>query len=106
MAISTPCVPSVFFTSTGVRPLPLVVAHLALLVGGSDADRQRALSRSLRFFGLAFQGRQCPTVDEDQKRILFIGGLPPTSTAATVKGMLERVERRFLPLRVFETGGA
>jgi hypothetical protein len=42
----------------------------------TEADRLKALSRSLRIFGIAFRGRQCPTIDENLKRIMYIGGLP------------------------------
>eukprot|EP01043_Picozoa_sp_COSAG02_P042188 COSAG02_NODE_3563_length_6554_cov_7.849419_3_plen_263_part_00 len=44
----------------------------------AEVDRLKALSRSLRIFGIAFRGRQCPTIDENLKRILYIGGLPPS----------------------------
>lgn len=43
-----------------------------------EIDRLKALSRSLRIFGIAFRGRQCPTLDENLKRMLYIGGLPPS----------------------------
>jgi hypothetical protein len=43
-----------------------------------EVDRLKALSRSLRIFGIAFRGRQCPTIDENLKRTLYIGGLPPS----------------------------
>ena len=43
-----------------------------------EIDRLKALSRSLRIFGIAFRGRQCPTIDENLKRILYLGGLPPS----------------------------
>lgn len=46
----------------------------------SVADREKALSRSLRIFGVTFQGRACPTVDEYTKCVLFVGGLPQHTT--------------------------
>ena len=62
------------------------VAQAALCVANNScaarsvADREKALSRSLRIFGVTFQGRACPTVDEYTKRVLFVGGLPPNAT--------------------------
>eukprot|EP01047_Picozoa_sp_COSAG01_P035232 COSAG01_NODE_2690_length_7247_cov_30.101567_2_plen_101_part_00 len=59
----------------------------------SAADRRKALSRSLRIFGITFQERTCPIVDENTKRTFYIGGLPPqmTDQVATATGLHDRM---------------
>jgi len=58
--------------------------HLA-----SETDRLKALSRSLRIFGVAFHGRPCPTIDESLKRVLYVGGMPPDGDKEAVMALLE-----------------